>query len=110
MNNIIADYALMSVAAYRNDRYTKNQVFPSTDWQALEGDLGHRSYPSGFEAVAYRNTTSGEIVIAYTGTDELWDWWTNLGGSSGIVVTDQMLEAARFYAEVFRANPNTSMN
>jgi len=110
MDNNIADYALMCVAAYRDKRDPTNQVFPATVWEALPGSLGHLpTDSSGFEAVAYRNAQTNEIVIAYTGTDELKDWWTNVGGVSALWATDQMKSAARFYAEVCRANPEANI-
>ncbi|MDZ4255790.1 MAG: hypothetical protein U1A72_24760, partial [Sulfuritalea sp.] len=106
MDNIVADYALLSLAAYRDKRvFPVNRVYPSVDWQALPNGLDHAADGSGFEAVAYRNTQTNEIVIAYTGTDEMSDWWTNIGGFTGAWPSGQMKSAARFYAEVSAANP-----
>ncbi|MBL8491185.1 MAG: DUF2974 domain-containing protein, partial [Rhodocyclaceae bacterium] len=108
MGNIIADYAFLSLASYRDKRDPANQIFPTSEWKALPGVLGHVADGSGFEAVAYRNTRTEEIVIAYTGTDELADWWTNIGGFTGAWPTGQIMSAARFYAAVATANPGAS--
>jgi hypothetical protein len=60
------DCALMAGAAYMSTRTEKNR-FPVPDgWKEIVGE--HETEPSGFEANAFQNTTTNEIVISYAGT------------------------------------------
>ncbi len=58
----VQDYAKLSMAVYKDNGLPQG-------WGILEPD----SESSGFYAIAYRNLTSGEVVIAYRGTEFLSD-------------------------------------
>ncbi|MEJ2646738.1 MAG: hypothetical protein P8180_17915, partial [Gammaproteobacteria bacterium] len=58
----IQDCAKLSMAVYKSDGLPQG-------WEILEPD----SEPSGFYAIAYRNLTTGEVVVAYRGTEFLSD-------------------------------------
>ena len=60
------DYALLSANAYFSQRNPVNRIGIPKNWTLIE------RLPiaaSGFEAAAYRN--GSEIVIAFTGTDQI---------------------------------------
>jgi Ca2+-binding RTX toxin-like protein len=75
------------------------------DWATIPGPNGYRLNPSsGFEAAAYRNITTNEIVISYAGTnpgDLSGDMAANIGLATG-VGSDQLREAAVFYLNIQR--------
>ncbi len=44
-------------------------------WELIPpGEPGAPLVEGSFSSYAYRNTTTNEVVIAYTGTNEFWDW------------------------------------
>ena len=67
--------AQLAAAAYRNSG-EENRILPPAGWQVvLEYPAGGQTSGdgSGFSAAAYRGP-GGEIVIAYTGTNDWKDW------------------------------------
>jgi hypothetical protein len=60
---------------------------------------------TGFSAGAYRNTATGEIVIAYTGTNDAFFDWTeaNIPAGFGVANTPQVTKAINFYSDVVSA-------
>jgi hypothetical protein len=68
-------YAQLAAAAYR-DTSRQNRIDPPAGWQVvLEYPAGGQTTGDGggFSAAAYRGP-GGEIVIAYTGTNDWKDW------------------------------------
>ncbi len=66
---------------------------------------------SGFEASAYRNSLTNEIVISYAGTDPsdiTGDIAANIGLAIG-VGSAQLLQAAEYYLQVHAANPGATI-
>ena len=59
------EYALLSWAAYKDNELPKDSV-----WKKME----EYSDATGCQATAFRNSETGEIVIAYRGTDSDLDW------------------------------------
>jgi len=104
------EYALMAGRAYQENRADINR-FP-----VLSGWLPRRHEydgAAGFEAISFINGTdianSTEIVIAYTGTDELVDWFANGGLAFGFA-TDQIKQAALYYLQVREINPGATIS
>ena len=114
------DYAALSAIIYNNERGVRSPInrleIPSS-WTPLfemsEGFPAQSRFNNGalgFTGGAYINT-SGEIVIAYKGTDFLLDaargselvgdMLTNVGLALGrTVISSQLIQAAEYYAEV----------
>lgn len=109
MTILTLDYALMAGAAYYSTRHPDNRVpFPANDgWLPLDeaAHLDHRvDAPSGFEAVAFINQATHEIVIGYAGTngikDITGDWFQgNMANAAGLPSTQTLL-AAKYYQDI----------
>ena len=106
----VFDYAALSTLVYNDVRGVDNRLTVPKGWTEILSDSN-----LGFSAAAYRNTATGEIVIAYKGTDTLVknaavDWFAgNIPtGLLGIGST-QLLDAALFYQAVKTANPNANI-
>jgi Ca2+-binding RTX toxin-like protein len=99
------DYALLAGNVYRSTRTQINQIpVPvAQGWQEIDGS--YRNLPSGFEAAAFKNITTGEIVIAFAGTGpgsiNQPDWIANVDLFLG-APSSQLREAALYY-EVLKA-------
>ena len=102
------EYALMAANSYAvKDTVTSsiNEIPVTSDWTAIKDG---RNDSSGFTARAYQN--GNQIVIAYTGTtfesfgNDVGDWLTNAFSGSGIGLTQQIVDAAKFYLDI-RNNP-----
>jgi len=107
-----AVYALLAANVYgatNNDASGTPRVrselntlpLPSTDWVVI----AERVSASGFMARAYRDVSTGKVVIAYAGTtDETnMDWSTgNIPAATGLV-SEQVVEAAEFYMDVLNS-------
>jgi hypothetical protein len=95
-------YALLSARVY--DASTDvNKIFVPTGWTELPELVDNGL--SGLYARAYRNDATGEIVIAFRGTDTtlsegtLQDWETNI--SLGLGIPDgQVVQAMEFYESI----------
>lgn len=109
-------YAQFSANAYAESREVvslKNEIPIAAGWEILDGK---NNSSSGFLARAYTNTKgSGEIVIAYAGTTseegmKSTDWWKgNIPGATGAALPAQVLDAAKFYLDIRKANPNATI-
>jgi hypothetical protein len=62
------DYAWMATAAYNLNRNFDNKVKAPSEWKELNG-LPNTNSTTGFGAAVFQHTISGEVVIAYRGTD-----------------------------------------
>ncbi len=108
----LLDYAALSAYVYGNVRGRNNANPLPSEWTEIA------YYPGGgidgFTAGAYRNDVSGEIVIAYKGTDTGLDNMANIAGTLDDLATDlalgaglgstQLFHAAQFYEEVKALN------
>ena len=94
-NATVADSAHMSDDVYKSDEAERAEDFPehlerltAKERSELFGDEAVWDDKStGFRARAYRNKKTGEITIAFAGTEDLIDWGNNIqqgftGGSS----------------------------
>jgi hypothetical protein len=87
------EYMQMATGVYRANQ--ANEVGPPLNWTGIDWE------PDGFDgfsAGAFRNQTTNEIVIAYTGTNDLPDKFSWLAGSS--LLAPQIFEAVRYYAKI----------
>jgi hypothetical protein len=105
--NPVAQIALLAGASYRSSRAEINRLPIPAGWQ--EVPLSHVVLPSGFEAVSFRNSVSGDVVVAFAGTTDLVDWVANFGLGSG-VGSHQLREAAAYYLEIKAANPTAEIS
>ena len=86
------DYAVLSAYVYNDARGEGNDVILPSTWEELpisESDTtsGFAAlFAGGFSAGAFRNKGTGEIVIAYKGTDFFND---NVGQTISDPLTDQ---------------------
>lgn len=104
------EYALMAANSYavKSDVTSVQNTIPiPIGWTEL---AKRQNDSSGFTASAYKNDVTGEIVIAYTGTtfesfgNDVGDWLTNAFSGSGVGLTQQIVDAAKFYLDI-RNNP-----
>ncbi|MCA3027794.1 MAG: DUF2974 domain-containing protein, partial [Rhodocyclaceae bacterium] len=110
------EYAQLSANVYRSSTSPANRIGVPRGWQeyVVAGTERLREDPAtGFEARAYRNTSSDEIVISYAGTDTkqvLEDiLTTNRGLGIGETVA-QLKQAAEFYTRVKQAAGNAPIS
>lgn len=115
------EYALMAANAYAASGAAvsaENTIpIPTEDnaWSKIaERDIGG----TGFLARAYKNLTTGEIVISYGGTTfeggtlgQLRDWLQgNIPAGTGAVLAPQVVDAAKFYLDVVAENPGVPLS
>ena len=93
------EYALMAGRSYQSTRNKANWFPVADDWPEIEG--AHDVTSSGFEATAFRNLATDEIVISFAGTGSIFnkDWWANFGLTLGNCV-QQLCDAAVYYLEM----------
>jgi Ca2+-binding RTX toxin-like protein len=95
------ELAQLAAAAYRNAS-DFNRILAPAGWQVvLEYPEGGQTTGdgSGFSAAAYRGP-GGEIVIAYTGTNDWKDWPAANAPAAVGFPSPQVVQAARFYWQV----------
>jgi len=101
------DCAVMAGLAYQSTRDKINWFPAPSGWQEFS-HVPNSTYPTilSFEASAFQNIATGEIVISYAGTDpaSLSDWITNLSLGTGFSAS-QLEQAALYYLQVKAANP-----
>ncbi|MDH5669553.1 MAG: hypothetical protein OEY86_16260 [Nitrospira sp.] len=94
------EYALLAGASYRDTRAPLNRFPIPSDWSVIS--IVPQDNSTGFEASAYRNSMTNEIVISYAGTDPgnlLGDIAADIGLATGWG-SDQLLQAAEYYLQV----------
>jgi len=106
------EYALMAANAYSQSAAVvsnRNTIPVPNGWvQIVAGENDE----TGFLARAYKNSSTGEVVIAYGGTTfeggtfaQLRDWlYGNIPAAAGFKLASQITDAAKFYLDV-AANP-----
>ncbi len=103
-----SQYALMAGVAYESSR-SPNNKFPIPDGWAIAPGTVTGQLPSGFEAVTFKNNTTGEIVISFAGTNDPADWATNFSLATGFNA-QQLKEAAAYYLTVLTTVANSNPN
>jgi Ca2+-binding RTX toxin-like protein len=96
---------MMAGLAYQSTRDKINWFPAPSGWQEFS-HVPNSTYPTtlSFEASAFQNTATGEIVISYAGTSQLTDWIANLTLGAGFSAS-QLEQAALYYLQVKAANP-----
>lgn len=104
------DNALMAGLAYQSTR-DKINWFPAPSGWLEFSHIPNSTYPTtlSFEASAFQNTTTGEIVISYAGTSQLTDWLANVALGAGLG-SDQLEQAALYYLQIKAANPTATIS
>ncbi|HLA34778.1 MAG TPA: hypothetical protein VJ001_07920, partial [Rhodocyclaceae bacterium] len=103
------EYALMAGHAYISTRNAANTIPTPAGWQEFAHTSGNAS---GFEAVSFSRTGATgakEIVISLAGTNQGTDWFANSGLGTGYG-SDQLREAALYYAKIKAANPGATIS
>ena len=99
------EYAQLSSRVYAASRDNRTGV--PTNWSELSWRPD--SLLIGFSAGVYKNNTTNQIVIAYTGTNNLvGDWVANLANGVGIA-SSQVVTAMKLYLDVKKANPGAAL-
>ncbi|SDY89523.1 Ca2+-binding protein, RTX toxin-related [Collimonas sp. OK242] len=118
-----AIYAILSAAAYNDNRGVPNQIVDSSlppGWTPVTNvpapsDTSNNGLSSGFSASSYQN--GGDIIIAFEGTDFLIgsnngqtaaDALADIGLGSGFG-SSQLILAALYYEQVKAANPGANI-
>src|SRR4249919_3598040 len=104
-------YALFAANVYSVSPAVRTDLnaapLPGPEWSVIL----NRSTATGFMARAYKNATTGEVVVAYAETtSENWlDWATgNVPAAAGLPAP-QVAEAAQFYLDVLQLQPNADI-
>lgn len=103
------EYALLAGASYYDTRADLNRFPLPQNWSYVSRVL--QDTTTGFEASAFKNLLTNEIVISFAGTDPfdfLGDQAANFGLAKGLGST-QLLQAAEYYAQVKMANPGATI-
>ncbi len=115
----LEEYAVLSAVVYQDARgpYNVNPLPPGWVEIAYSPNMENNPFTDGFSAGAYQNLETGEIVIAFKGTDFLVG--VNNGQTAADLVADlglatgagssQLREAALFYAQIKAANPDATI-
>ncbi|MDP2804816.1 MAG: hypothetical protein Q8O24_02625 [Gallionellaceae bacterium] len=101
------DCALMAGAAYFDTRADLNRFPAPQNWVSFN----HQSNSSsGFEAVSFQSQCSNDIVISFAGTYDQSnpDFIADANLMAG-QLSDQLLQAAEYYAQVKIANPTANI-
>jgi hypothetical protein len=104
------DCALMAGLAYQSTR-DKINWFPAPSGWVEFSHVPNSTYPTSlsFEASAFQNAATGEIVISFAGTVQLTDWIANLSLGAGFS-SSQLEQAALYYLQVKEANPTATIS
>lgn len=95
-------------AALAGDVY--NDSGAPEGWKRLEMPAGlTANSDNGFYAAAYQNNETGEIVVAYRGSQEVVDWVSNVQIGVGLE-PDQYNNAEAFYKAVKEQNGDASIS
>jgi hypothetical protein len=105
---ITIEYALLAGASYPDTRADFNRFPIPENWNVIS--LVPQDQSTGFEASAYRNSLTNDIVISYAGTyekDIAGDIFADIGLATG-VGSAQLLQAAEYYLQVKAENSNAT--
>ena len=103
------EYALFAGDSYRDTRADQNRFPIPNGWSVVS--IVPQDNSTGFEASAYRNVATNEIIISYAGTnprDLTGDIAADIGLGLGLGSV-QLLQAAEYYLQVKATNPNATI-
>lgn len=78
------DYALLAQDAYNDPRFDKRTILDGVEYQAFDS---MNNPATGFQATAYERVDTGEIIIAYRGTEFDREPIQDGGVDAGMVLT-----------------------
>lgn len=78
------DYALLSQDAYNDPTFDKHTILDGIEYQAIDSMNNPRT---GFQATAYERVDTGEVIIAYRGTEFGREPIQDGGVDAGMVLT-----------------------
>src|SRR6187402_3179334 len=78
------DYALLAQDAYNDPKFDKHTILDGTEYQAIDSMNNPRN---GFQATAYERVDTGEVIIAYRGTEFGREPIQDGGVDAGMVLT-----------------------
>ena len=90
------DYALLSLYVYNVEKLFNQPLLPD-GWELAEAI--HIDDFLGFSYGVFRRIGTTEIVVAYTGTNEGRDWWSNGLAGTGLLPSSQIAAAAKAYLD-----------
>jgi Ca2+-binding RTX toxin-like protein len=104
------DCALMAGLSYQSTRDKINWFPAPSGWQEFS-HVPNSTYQTAqsFEASAFQNTATKEIVISYAGTAQLTDWIANVALGLGFNA-EQLNQAALYYLQIKAANPDATIS
>ncbi|MEZ0231476.1 MAG: calcium-binding protein [Methylophilaceae bacterium] len=100
----IIDYALLAGASYYDTRAALNRFPVPANWSVYSRVPEDKS--TGFEASAYKNELTNEIVISYAGTYDK-DYLGDIAADAALAVgygSAQLVQAAQYYLDIVRSN------
>jgi hypothetical protein len=78
------DYALLAQDAYNDPKFDKHTILDGIEYQAIDSMNNPRN---GFQATAYERVDTGEVIIAYRGTEFGREPIQDGGVDAGMVLT-----------------------
>ncbi len=112
------EYAVMALDAYAgqdNPDWKLASHGPPEGWLVLETSLSLENssrltrVDADFYAVAYKNATTNEVVVAYRGTDGGGSELLSTAGPFGLgYPSSQILDAYNFYEEIEKSEPSST--
>lgn len=78
------DYALLAQDAYNDPKFDKHTILDGIEYQAIDSMNDPRN---GFQATAYERVDTGEVIIAYRGTEFGREPIQDGGVDAGMVLT-----------------------
>jgi RTX calcium-binding nonapeptide repeat (4 copies) len=108
------DYALLSLYVYNvalvdEPNNKSNRPLLPSGWELAEPL--HKDDFLGFSYGVFRRIGTTEIVVAYTGTNEGRDWWSNGLAGTGLLPSPQIAAAAKAYLNAKAAyGPNITLS
>ena len=104
------DCALMAGLSYQSTRDKINWFPAPSGWQEFS-HVPNSTYQTAqsFEASAFQNTATNEIVISYAGTAQLTDWIANVALGLGFNA-EQLNQAALYYLQIKATNPDATIS
>ena len=109
------DKLLAQFATAVYDRDQRNLIPVPTGWSVVQYERDAYDFSggsTGFSAGAFvSNSDPNDVIISFTGTNDLLDWVTNAfaGGGAGFFPSPQVFSALRFVSDVMAAKPNANI-
>jgi hypothetical protein len=96
----VAQFAVLAYNPNGTPDVSQGQVMP-TGWQRVPDNLGGSLIAGSFAGFAYQNTATGQVLIAYRGTNGVGDILPDLGIATGTWSTQ--FDSAALFASTIKA-------